>query len=443
MPDRCTLGTARGGAECRDLVATTVRSGPKTSGVTIGVHAPATLRRRFESSGNIRLWRLPVERRANLEGLAGITVGPDGDDAVLFLAAGEGQHMSSRALRWSLERGAPPEPLLEAVVPLTVARAAFDCTGRIALPRLVSVDEDPTWAGAVLAQGVALWSARWRAQDELDPPFARAERCWPIAFHPDGRHLAIASTRSGGTRAVALTLWDVDARRPVRRLLSPARRDVFDLAFAPSGAALAALVPHHGIELWDPRSGTLLARCPVRGMPYQLAFSPCGEHVAVSTPSGPIVIFEVPSGALAAELRVGSEGVTAIAFDPEDGRTIAAACGDRVRFLDANRGYELGSLRLATLAQERAALAGRGSLGRRAPLERRGDRASDEGDVDELAPADAHADARLGSPHRVVSIAWMHGGFVACTSGGLVWHWRWPDGAQSSPVRSCRAPAME
>ncbi|MDF2697633.1 MAG: WD-repeat protein, partial [Labilithrix sp.] len=203
-----------------DRYARAYAGGAWADAVTFGPDASFSLRRRFEAPP--QNWKLPVERNAFLESMAGLSLGPNGDDAVLFFAAGEGQSMSHRALRWSLARGAPPEPMFEAVVPLTVSRASFSGDGRrIALPRIVSVDEDPTWAGAALAQGVVLWpgeageAGEASEADRIGKPFARAERCWPIAFHPDGRQLAVATRRANSSRGIAITLWDIEERRPI------------------------------------------------------------------------------------------------------------------------------------------------------------------------------------------------------------------------------------
>ena len=375
--------------------------------------APSNLPRLLEREA-ASAWLLPLDRRTSFEGLAGISVAPDRRTAAVFLVAGEGQSMVNHAIRWDLERGDPPEPRLEAELPLTVGRASFGSGGRMALPRLVRVEEDSTWAGAAIAQGVVLWGA----DGELGRPFARAERCWPIAFHPNGRELAVTSSRADQERSLAITLWDVDERRPTKRITTR-RRDVFDLAFAPTGDVLAVAAPHSGIELWDPRAGQLVHEHAVNGMFYRLAFSRDGERVAAGTASGTVVVVDVRSGMRIAELRAGTREVIDVAFDPAGSPTLAATSGDRVRFLDIEQGKQVAMVDLGALAEDHewSSIVRQGSLGREVPEEE----ALDEDDMAEL---DAYADELLGPPHRVVSMSWSDAGLTIATGGGHVWHWR-------------------
>jgi len=380
---------------------------------TTSTGAPPALRRLLDDDEAISAWLLPLDRRTALEGLAGLSVAPDARTAVVFVSAGEGQDMANHAVRWDPSQGTPPEPLLHAELPLTVARASVGSGGRVALPRLVEVEEDPTWAGAAIAQGVVLWSS----DGELGTPFARAERCWPIALHPNGRELAVTSSRADEGRALAITLWDVEERRPTKRIATR-RRDVFDLAFAPMGNVLAVAAPHSGIELWDPRSAQLMHEHALSGMFYRLAFSPDGERVATGTASGMVVVVDVRTGARIAELPVGRREVTDVAFDPAGSPTLAATCGDRVRFIDVDHGKQVAMIDLAALADENSGSVRAGSLGREPRVE---DEPLDEEDMAEL---DDYADELLGSPDRVVSLSWTERGLTVATGGGHVWHWR-------------------
>ncbi len=381
------------------------------------------LRRLLDDDRPLIAWHLPVDRRFALEGLAGVSVGPDGRTGAIFLAAGEGQDMVNHALRWDLDRGAPPEPLLVAELPLMVSRAAVGSNSRrLALPRLVRADEDPTWAGASIAQGVVLWSGA--GSEELGKPFALAERCWPIAFHPDGRSLAITSSRTDGGRSLAITLWDVDERRPAKEIATR-RHDVFDLAFAPSGNVLAVAAPHFGIELWDPRSGAFLHEHAMSEMFYRLAFSPDGERVAAGTAAGQVIVIviDVRTGDRIAELFAGGREILDVAFAPEGSSTLAATCGDRIYFLDVDRAKQIGMIDLAALAEERRSSVRRGSLGREHTPDDEGEGEGEDEDEDDIGELDAYADELLGSPHQVVSMSWMESGLTIATGGGHVWQW--------------------
>lgn len=97
-----------------------------------------------------------------------------------------------------------------------------------------------------------------------------------VAFSPDGRLLAIASTPA--------QIWD--ARTGTERLtLSPhgpgsSERLCHDVAFSPDGRFLAAAYKDHAARIWDTRTGTELLKLTHGHEVRAVAFSPDGRWLA-------------------------------------------------------------------------------------------------------------------------------------------------------------------
>jgi WD40 repeat protein len=109
-----------------------------------------------------------------------------------------------------------------------------------------------------------------------------------VAFAPDGRTLAAATWRGG------LLLWDVAERRLRWSVTAHPSGGIRHLAFAPDGQTLATCAGAEGsnwlttrseVKLWDAATGHLRANLPVpnaKGDMYRVAFAPDGRALAAS-----------------------------------------------------------------------------------------------------------------------------------------------------------------
>jgi WD40 repeat protein len=177
----------------------------------------------------------------------------------------------------------------------------------------------------------------------------RSECVYAVAFSPDGRTLASAS--SDGTAR----LWD-PATGKERRQLEGHRDGVTAVAFAPDGKTLASGGADHTVRLWDAATGRELLPQPGHQADVTgVAFAPDGKAVLTGSRDGTVRLWNAATGK---EERVllGHEGaVRCVAFAP-DGRTAASGGDDRtVRLWDPAGGKE--RLRLGGHRNTVAALA--------------------------------------------------------------------------------------
>jgi WD40 repeat protein len=111
-----------------------------------------------------------------------------------------------------------------------------------------------------------------------------------IAFSPDGRLLAVASS-------IGVYLYAAADLREVRFL--PTDAPVRSVAFSPDGRALASGSTDNTIRLWDAASGAL--RRTLAGHTntvLSVAFSPDGRLLASASEDNTIRLWDAASGAL-------------------------------------------------------------------------------------------------------------------------------------------------
>jgi WD40 repeat protein/Flp pilus assembly protein TadD len=179
-----------------------------------------------------------------------------------------------------------------------------------------------------------------------------------VAVSPDGTRVAAA----GNDKVVRI--WDAATGQAVRIL--PAHGDwVTALAFSPDGNTLASAGADRRIKVWDLTTGLLRTTLAGHTVPVAaVAFAPDGKSLASGgaqvvpasfdpssrfggTGSGEVKLWDMASGMEAKALQGATAGVFSVAFGP-DGRTLAAACQDRViRLWDPATGRQKeGSLKV-------------------------------------------------------------------------------------------------
>jgi len=241
-----------------------------------------------------------------------------------------------------------------------VTSAAFSPDGRT----LASASADGT---------VRFWDLGAGRQIAAIPPGRRPVKC--LAFSPDGRHLAYG--RSDGTvRVVAadsgkpiatlagtfgeigavafhpgtgqlfassewgeMLAWDAATWRG--GLWKQTAGHILSLALNADGSRILA-VPEDGLEIWDGRTGSVIARRSPRGPGSPVTFSRDGTRATWGS-YGDVKIWD---GASVRTLKGHSDWATTAAFSP-DGKTLASGSTDQtVRIWDAGTGALLRTLDL-------------------------------------------------------------------------------------------------
>jgi serine/threonine protein kinase/WD40 repeat protein len=136
-----------------------------------------------------------------------------------------------------------------------------------------------------------------------------------MSFSADSQFLATA----GDSRMV--TIWDV-ARRSISRTLDDFSDRVTTVAFHPDGRRLAVACQDQTVVLRNLETGKTKAMAPAGGACRQLIFSPDGRTLAGSLDNR-IVIWSAGRGRIAAELAAEA-GVASIAFHPSGTSLISA-----------------------------------------------------------------------------------------------------------------------
>jgi WD40 repeat protein len=147
------------------------------------------------------------------------------------------------------------------------------------------------------------------------------ERANQVAFSPDGKLLAVASS-------VGIHLYDTQSLSLV--LFIPSETWVRSLAFSPDGNLLAGGSYDHSVRLWRTTNGTLVRTLPgATDQVHSVAFSPNGQLLAAAADDDALRIWHVPDGSLLKTIRQGAQGVRAVTFSP-DGTMLASGGSDGI-----------------------------------------------------------------------------------------------------------------
>ncbi len=137
-----------------------------------------------------------------------------------------------------------------------------------------------------------------------------------LAFHRDGRHLAVAGSE-------IVEVWDVVARAKVHELRGHSKW-VYGVAFSPDGKWLATGGWDRTIKLRDAATGEeRLTIFGHEGFVNDLAFSPDSRTLASTSEDRSVRLWEVPTGRPIGVLHGHTDFVQAVAFAP-DGRELAS-----------------------------------------------------------------------------------------------------------------------
>lgn len=246
---------------------------------------------------------LVVERTVQAQNTAvnAIAFSPDGQ----VLISGGG-HNDGRLRIWSLQSG----KLLE-----TTRSQSLGVADLLLSPRqdlLISAGEDSEIHLWAFPDGEFQQTLRYHTANVLD-----------LALTPDERVLISAGL--GGVR-----LWDLDQQRPLYTLVR--FQAIAAIAVHPNGYTLAAGTLDGTVQLWNLRTGSLLATFPAHAAAITaLHISADGETLITASEDRTLILWDLATGQQRAILRGHTGGVRAIALTP-DGETLISGSRDGVRF---------------------------------------------------------------------------------------------------------------
>jgi WD40 repeat protein len=148
-----------------------------------------------------------------------------------------------------------------------------------------------------------------------------------VAFHPDGKRLAVAGSE-------VVELWDLETGRKHHDLKGH-KKWVYCTAYSPDGKWLATGAWDGTVKLRDAATGvealTIFAHA---GYVLNLAFSPDSRNLATTSEDRSVRLWEVASGRRLATFHGHTDFVQAVAFRP-DGREVGTGSLDgSIRFWD-------------------------------------------------------------------------------------------------------------
>jgi WD40 repeat protein/serine/threonine protein kinase len=155
---------------------------------------------------------------------------------------------------------------------------------------------------------------------------------WKLAFSPDGRNVAVASTDP--------QIYLVDARnRQIRRVLRGHRDQIYAVDYAPDGVHLVSGGKDGEVLLWDTRERQSARVLQGQGdVVWDVAYSPDGRHLASASEDGRVRLWDVSKGGGPRVLE-GHQGPVMDVDFSADGKTLATGSNDRtVRLWDVATG---------------------------------------------------------------------------------------------------------
>jgi RNA polymerase sigma factor (sigma-70 family) len=194
---------------------------------------------------------------------------------------------------------------------------------------------------AAAANGlVFLWAADTGKEIRRIPGGGRwTPRGDRVCFSPDGRALAVSDEWT-------IALWDVASGKQLSPSLDGHEQVVESVRFLPDGKSVAA-TSRGAVSFWHVPTGNRISRFETWSSGE--ALSPDGKVLAVRRPGSGCTTFELWDTATGKELRKLEAplhtGLTAWIFSP-DGKMLAAAFGDGIRFWDVVTGKLIRQLAL-------------------------------------------------------------------------------------------------
>ncbi len=179
-----------------------------------------------------------------------------------------------------------------------------------------------------------------------------AEAVRALAFSPDGKWLAAAGGLPG--RSGEVKIWDVEKRTEARTI--DGHSDcIYAVAFAPDGKTLATSSYDKLIKLWDSTTGKEIRTLKDHiDAVYALAFTPDGKRLLSAAADRTVKVWDTATGERLFTMSEALDGLNTLALDPTGTKVAAAGLDKSIRIWSL--GEKSGTMVQSLIAHEDAIL---------------------------------------------------------------------------------------
>ena len=197
----------------------------------------------------------------------------------------------------------------------------------------------PDGTRIAVAGSIGVWIYNAHTGEELALFTGHTEPVLSVAFSPDGKIVASGASRKWNWwRADSeIRLWDADTGEHLATLTRPPeiaqkgagieQLDVWELAFSPDGKTLASASSDGAVRLWDIETGQYRTIAEGTFVP-SVAFSPDGKTLVSGGWDYTIQLWNVTTGQHQTTLEGHMDRVHSVAFSP-DGKTLVSGGWDK------------------------------------------------------------------------------------------------------------------